>query len=403
MYIFALLAALLVLSHAVVIRRDDAFYTPDDGWKNKNPGDILKWRKIKPQLLDQDVNVEEAYQVLYRTSHNHEDEPSHTVTTILVPHKAKKNKLVVGSTAQDANGKQCTPSASFTYASSENLVLMVDKYLFMPYLQDGYIMTVPDKEGPMNSFAAGLMEGHMVLDSIRATLNFEKIGLSKDAEVAGYGYSGGAISLGWAASLKGTYADELNVVGWAMGGTPVGLKETIDQMDGTPFAGLIVSGVAGVMDAYPGVKKEVEGHLTKEGKKAMEFAHKNCLVGVLGKYMFKSIYNGELQDAGAEIFEGEEVKKALRETHMGRENGPVPNAPVFMYHAKNDEVVPYKAARETAEMWCKKGAEVHMETYTHIEHGHFTTEITGGMPAQRFVKERLEGREWNGKCEFKDK
>lgn len=401
MYV-AVLIALLALCRAAVIRRDDSFFTPDEGWEDKKPGDILRWRSIEAKFLEQDFKVAEAYQVLYRTTHNRAEEASHTVTTILVPYNAKKDALVVGSAAQDANAQQCTPSASLTYNSGHNAVFMVDEYNFMQFMREGYVMTIPDKEGPRNAFAAGLMEGHMLLDGIRAALNFGKIGLEKDARVAVFGYSGGAITAGWAAQLKGAYADEVNVVGWALGGTPVDLKSTIDKVDGTAFSGLVVGGVTGILDAYPDIKRNFSKHITRAGEEAMEFAHHNCVAEVLLKYPFKSIYSKEFQTIGEGVFRSEGLRQMFEETHMGRKR-EVPDAPVYMYHGKHDEIIPYGPARETAEQWCDNGGRVYFQTYTHIEHGHIVTEITGGEPAFRFLKDRLEGKEYEGGCKFEEK
>ena len=42
----------------------------------------------------------------------------------------------------------------------------------------------------------------MAIDGILATLNLKELCLSKDTKVIGYGYSGGSIATGWAASLQ---------------------------------------------------------------------------------------------------------------------------------------------------------------------------------------------------------
>ncbi|WFD36902.1 hypothetical protein MCUN1_003793 [Malassezia cuniculi] len=407
MRLFAACAAFVALAasaSALVIPRDanDPFYTPDDGWKDKQPGDILKWRSIQPKFLEQDYSVAEAYQLLYRTSHNHADEPSHTVTTILIPHNAKRDHLVVGSSAQDANGPQCSPSAGYTYNSASNILFMLDETIFMQYLNEGYVLTVPDKEGPIGAFAAGRMEGHMVLDGIRATLNFDKINLPKDTRIAGYGYSGGAISLGWAASLKPVYAPELNVIAWSMGGTPVTLKDTIDTLDSTLFSGLVVSGITGVMDAYPEIYQRMNKYINDNGHEAIAFAKKNCAVDVIFKYPFKSIYSYEFQTKGATIFDDPVIQAMFKETNMGQHPKLTPDAPVFMYHAVHDGIIPYDPAHTTAKSWCANGAQVYFETYSHIEHGHITTEFTGSVPAFHYIRDRFNGKPAPSGCHFVD-
>lgn len=50
------------------------------------------------------------------------------------------------------------------------------------------------------------------------------IGLNPTANSVMWGYSGGAIAVGWAAALLDSYAPELNVVGASHSGTPADLR-----------------------------------------------------------------------------------------------------------------------------------------------------------------------------------
>lgn len=43
----------------------------------------------------------------------------------------------------------------------------------------------------------------------------------------------GCQCIGWAASLQHNYAPELNVVGWAFGGTPANLTAALQNLEGT--------------------------------------------------------------------------------------------------------------------------------------------------------------------------
>ena len=76
-----------------------------------------------------------------------------------------------------------------------------------------------------------------MLDSIRATLAFSTLQLSKGVKVGLWGYSGGAIAMGWASALKPSYAPELNIVGAAHGGTPANLTATLLFLEGQQGAG----------------------------------------------------------------------------------------------------------------------------------------------------------------------
>ncbi|WFD45263.1 hypothetical protein MPSI1_003945 [Malassezia psittaci] len=395
----ALLGASGVLGSAVKRDSTDPFFSPPKGWKSKSPGDVLRWRKIQPKFLDSNFNVAAAYQVLYRTSQNTPDEPQHTVTTILVPYNAKKNALVVGATAQDSNGPQCTPSAGYTYETL-NFVLILDQTFFQQYLEEGYIMTIPDKEGPKNAFAAGRMEGYMTLDAVRATLNFDRLNLSNDTRVAGYGYSGGAITIGWAASLRPSYAPDINMIGWALGGTPSNLSGTINHIDSTIFSGLILAGVTGVSDVYPKVRAYLKNVLNSAGRAALEFCRQNCLQDIILKYPLRSIYSNEFQTRGENVFDNSAVQEMFTELTMGLRSSETPDVPTYMYHAEHDEIVPYDDAHKTARAWCRNGAPLHFTTYSHYEMGHFSTEITGSVPAFEFIRDRFNGKRKFSSCKM---
>ena len=392
-----------VLVNALILNRgvNDPFYKPEDGWKNKEPGEIPRWREIHPKFIGGNFNVASAYQLLYRTSQNTPDQPDHTVTTILVPHNAKKNSLVVGSVAQDANGKQCTPSAGYTYNSETNIVFMLDEAFFLQYLQEGYTMTIPDKEGPKNAFAAGRMEGYMTLEAIRATLAFSKLGLSKNTRVAGYGYSGGSITLGWASSLKPAYAPELNVIGWAYGGTPSNLSGTVEKLDGTVFSGLVAGGIAGVSDVYPKVHSYLDTVLTPTGFDALQFCREHCLTDIILKYPFESFKSTKFQKRGQDVFDDPNVQTMFTELTMGLKSHETPDAPVYMYHGQHDEIIPYGDAMKTARAWCRNGAQIQFMSYSHQEMGHFVTEITGSVPAFHFIRDRFNNKELPSGCHFK--
>jgi hypothetical protein len=74
---------------------EDAFYKPDPGFESAKPGAILKYRPV-PRAITLDnkngLKLKEAWQILYRTQ-NGLAEPEANVVTVLVPFKAKANKL----------------------------------------------------------------------------------------------------------------------------------------------------------------------------------------------------------------------------------------------------------------------------------------------------------------------
>ena len=77
------------------------------------------------------------------------------------------------------------------------------------------------------------------------------LGLSPDAPVGLWGYSGGGLATAWAAEVCGDYAPELNIVG-AVLGSPVGdLGHTFRRLNGTFFSGLPATVVAALVPRLP--------------------------------------------------------------------------------------------------------------------------------------------------------
>lgn len=393
---------LFLLALVALALARDSFHAPPDGWQNRRPGDILRWRAIEPQFLQRDVHVHAAYQLLYRTSDVDPNQPSYTTTTVLVPRNAAHDKLVLGSAAQDSNADQCTPSAGYTYNNNANVLFMIDEYNFLPFLNEGYILSVPDKDGPRNTFAAGPLEGHMLLDAARATLNFDKLGLANHTRIAGTGYSGGALTASWAAALHPSYAPELDIAAWAFGGTPASVETTMNTLNDSPFSGLFVPAIRGVMDAFPDAKHEIVPHLTTFARDAFELALHICAPDAILRFPFQDFYSSKYQSKGKHIFDGPAVQHLFKKLDLAQRPDLIPKAPIFMYHARHDEIVPYNSAHKTAKMWCEHGADVHFETLSHIEHGHVTTMITGGMPSFHYIRDTFNGKASSG-CRFSTK
>lgn len=389
-------------SAAYVTPDQDPFFEPEKGWKDKNPGDILRTRSFEPKFFGTGFNVKEAYQILYRTSHNSPREPSHTVTTVLVPYNARPNTLVVLAEAQDANAPRCAPSYGYGTGSVESIGFVLDETMFLPYLKEGYIVTIPDHLGPLNAFAAGRMEGYMTLDSVRATLNYDKLNLNKNSKVAGYGYSGGALTIGWASSLKRLYAPELNVVGWAYGGTATNISSTMNFASGSAFSGFVAAGIVGILDAYPDVLEEVQQYFTNEMRELIEYARQNCLNDMLLKLAFSDIHDKKYTTLGSKTFELPIVKQVFKSLTMGTNSKEYPDAPVFMYHGKHDEIAPYHSALKTAREWCDSGAQIKFMTYEDYLMEHLITEITGSIPAFEFLRDRIEGHDLPKGCKFEN-
>ncbi|WFD00719.1 hypothetical protein MYAM1_003471 [Malassezia yamatoensis] len=374
---------------------NDPFYQPPSGWEDKQPGDILRERKVNLAFLEVDeYKYKEAYQLLYRTTGAYENEPSHTVTTVIVPHNATSNQLVNYLIYTDANGARCAPSYTMRLGGrlANDLSLTYQQLLLGSYLDQGYIMTIPDYQGPTRGFAAGRMEGRMSLDGIRATLNFERLGLKKHTKVVSHGYSGGAIASGWSAALHPSYASEINAVGFSMGGTPANLSSTVESLDGGLFAAFALTGIAGIVWTYPEVMKSVKSRFTEKGETAFSFARSHCMYDALLKFPLSRLLSNDFIKGGKGLLHEPEVKAVVQDLVLGLKKNETPTAPVYMYHGQHDEVIPYNDAAKAARQWAHRGADVLFQDYTDVASGHVVSELLSIPNILFFARDRFQGK-----------
>lgn len=389
----------------VALPQNDPFYYPPKGWQNKQPGDILRSRKIQAASVGAIPFHLYSWQVLYRSNANSPNEPSYTVTTILVPHGADKSKLVAFSSPENAVASKCAPSHLFRYTGVldlNNFEPRWEQLLYLTFLEEGWVITAPDHEGPNNAFGAGRSGAHMVLDAIRATLKHKEVGMSKNAQVIGHGYSGGAVPNGWAAGLQPHYAPELNMAGWSLGGTPADMNMTTNFLNGGVSAGIVIGGVTGLMNAYPEVNKTFyEKIFTKAGLEAAETARNECIYELVFRFYFADFMGDKYTKNATPWDSHSAIRNVYNELRMGANPKFTPKAPVFMFHAAYDEEIVWYQANNTAVWWCNNGANIRFLTETSTDMNHVYTYLTNVPYIFNFMKDRFDGKPYyGGGCQF---
>lgn len=379
----------------------DPFYKPPSGWHEKAPGAILRTRKIDVAQFGVWKLGVNGYQLLYRTNGIHEHDPSYSVTTVLVPDNYDKDKLVSANVYEDSYSSQCAPSYSLRAGSRvfKNYAIHYQLLFFTTLLSHGWVVTVPDHEGPKNAFTSGFLEGHAVLDAIRATMNFDQLSLSKDAKVVGYGYSGGALATGWAASLHKKYASELPVVGWSLGGTIANLKKWLQYVDGSIGSGFALASLAGLTASYPELSW-VQDSLTSKGKAYFEAAKRNCMYENLTPLTWREFFSDDIFHGGSRFFQNDQARNIFHKLVLGGDSNLVPKAPVFMFHAKHDETVPYDQAHHAASQWCNQGAQIRFLTIASDSMRHSSTELADLAHVLWFIQGRFKGEDWGERCQW---
>lgn len=371
----------------------DPFYQPPSGFESTEPGTILRQRKINVAFLGLIPDPVESYQLLYRTTAINGSAIA-TVTTVFKPTNAKKDRFVSFHTAYDSSAPICNPSYNYQLGAAQtDLISSAEQLLLQAYLLLGYVVASPDYEGPDVAFGPGRLEGTGVLDGMRAVSNFAALGFnSKTPMIVGTGYSGGAIATGWAASLQPSYASELVIKGWVQGGTPANLTGTLTFIDDTLFSGFLPPAVAGLaMPSAYGAQliPFLDRIITPEGRSAINKAKSTCAVGDLINFPEKSLLSTEFQSLGKDLLYHPTIRSILQQNTMGVKKSETPTAPVLIYHATYDEVIPYANASTLVDSWCNYGANVKFTTYG--GGGHATTEVIALPDVVQFVEAAFAG------------
>lgn len=394
----ALLAAALPSSSMPTERRavtpaNDPFYQPPSGFESQAAGTVLKERRIIASFFGLIPDPVDARQLLYRSTAL-DGSAIATVTTIFKPLFAKKDRVVIFNTAYDSSATKCNPSYQYQLGGSQDDLILQTEFLVMQaYLLSGYTVASSDYEGPEAAWTAGRLSGRGVLDSMRAVRNYSpKLGLVKNPMMVNVGYSGGALAAGWAASLQPSYAPELNVKAWIMGGTPVNLTSTLVKIDGTAAAGLSPGAIAGLLKptAYGKQLGPVfDSIVTPYGRTVFNDGNTQCAPANVIKYAGLEFLSTKVQSLGPELVHHPVLAPILTANTMALNKDETPTAPVMMYHASDDELIPYDGPVKTGKTWCDNGATVRFSTYS--AGGHGTTEVVALVEAILFTRDAFAG------------
>ncbi|KAH8702201.1 secretory lipase-domain-containing protein [Talaromyces proteolyticus] len=377
----------------------DPFYQPPAGFASQKPGSILRERSITASFFGLIPEPIETHQLLYRTTAVNGSAIA-SVTTIFKPWFPKTDRFISFQTAYDSSSTSCVPSYQYQLGNPQtDLIAQLEFLIIQIYLLMGYIVVSPDYEGPEAAFAPGRLAGMGVLDSMRAVANFKStLGLNTTSPmIVGTGYSGGSIATGWAASLHPTYAPELNIKGWTQGGTPANLLGTLLNIDGTVFSGFGPDAIAGLSKSSTygaQLGPIIDEYFTSEGKSAISYTESNCAISDLVNFFEKSVLSTDIQSLGDGLLQDPTIASILAENVMGVVKDETPTAPVFVYHASQDEIIPYSNASTLVDSWCSNGASVNFTTFA--SGGHITTEILGIVDVVEFVEAAFAGKTTSG-------
>lgn len=366
----------------------DPFYTAPDGYEDLPVGTILQYRQLDSPIgfLVLAEKLKAFYQIMYVSSDSNGN-PEAAVTSILVPQNGDFTKLLSYQIAQDSAYINCAPSYAIQLGSNiDNVISEAEVLLIQAALNQGWIVNVPDYEGPKSAFTAGIQAAHATLDSIRAVLSSNGItGVDTNANVALWGYSGGSIASSWATLLQPTYAPELAIQGTAVGGFVVDIESTFLNINGGLFAGFVFPALGGLSREYPELAQFISEQLISSKQSQFNESLELCVIQEIAEYANQNIFD-YVKD-GSQVIQNPILQNVFQINNMTTKYSP--NAPFFIYQAVNDEIAPVESVEIFVNDFCAQGANIQFNKDLTGEHA--TESIAGAPDALMWLQNRLDG------------
>lgn len=360
---------------------EDPFYTVPQGYQRAHPGDILRIREAPGNITALlGANCSAAYNILYRTQ-NSRYEADWAITTVFVPATPAAGATGNGSALlsyqipYDSTFLDASPS--YALYGSDAASSRGDISTGLSY---GWFVNVPDYEGPLASFTAGVQSGHATIDSVRAVMqaagaggdisdyydgylnhdyygneaSWHHTGSQNNISFALWGYSGGALASEWAAELQVQYAPELtdSFKGAALGGLTPNVTSVLLSVNGNVEAGLVPPSILGLISQYPDEGELLLSRLKTEGP-----YNATGFLAVLNYTLDEAIVAYAFQNIGdyfvgglADLLGPVPTKLSQLDGVMGYHG--VPQVPLYVYKAIADEVSAVNDTDALVERFC---------------------------------------------------
>jgi triacylglycerol lipase len=367
----------------------DPFYVPPAGFEHARPGTVLRSRDVELAFLGLIRQKFTATQLLYRTT-DMNGLPDATVTTVVAPAErdsARPCPIVSYQCAIDAVAGRCFPSYAMRRGAKAIGALAQFEFLLVAAaLSEGWAVSIPDHEGTDGTWGAPREPGYHILDGLRAALDFEPLGLSSEAPVGLWGYSGGGLATAWAAEMYADYAPELNVVGAVLGSPVADLGSAYRRLNGSMYSGLPAMVVAALAHVYPDLDRIISEHATPEGKKMLQRIEKMTTV-----HAVLSLFRKDMDDLVdwplQRILDTPEVQHVFESIKLGT---TVPTPPVLIVQAVHDRIVDVDDIDELTDIYASGGA--HVTYHRDMLSEHMLLHPLSAPMTLRWLRDRFAGR-----------
>lgn len=374
----------------------DPWYTAPSDFESAVPGKVLRLRSAPGNLTTIFSNSSAAYNILYRTTDSTYN-ASWAVTTLFVPKRTNSSVLLSYQVPYNSANVDSSPSYLLYAPVTPDEALTNND--IQTALGLGWYVNVPDHEGPLASFGLGVQEGHATLDSVRAVLN-TGFGLADDVRYALWGYSGGSIASEWAAELQVQYAPELSFAGAALGGLVPNWTSIITEASEEWWSGLLPAALLGITKQYPAAYEYLLSQLKTSGpynRTGFLTAANQGIAQDFVTYADQPIFEYFIN--GSASLEAPVILDIIDSNgYMGYHG--VPQMPLFIYKATQDEISPVEDTNTLVTRYCDVGANILYER--NIVGGHLAEETNGDASAIQWLKGVLEGTYTHDGCTIRN-
>jgi pimeloyl-ACP methyl ester carboxylesterase len=321
-------------------------------------------------------------------SRNRQGVPIAVTGTVLTPTRPRTKRadrgLVAFAVGTQGMGSQCAPSRQMAVGREYESVFITG------LLARGFNVVVPDYQGlgmpGVHTYMSRRVQGHVVLDSLRAAQHLEGADIPPSGPVAITGYSQGGAAAASAAEMWHEYASELDVKGTVAGAVPADMERTAWLLDGGPYFGFLGYAMAGLSDDY-GIS--LDAYLNEKGREVIGRITEQCLFESLRAFAFtkSSSLTADGRPIGKMLAE-EPFATLVRDQRLGE--GAYPRMDTLLIHSRLDDVVPFEAGRALAERWVSQGA--HVRFAPGVAPTHAAAAVTSYPAAFAFLHGRFTGR-----------
>jgi pimeloyl-ACP methyl ester carboxylesterase len=361
-----------------------AFYTPPSPLPAGPHGSLI-W--YQPETIPNNVaNNSRAWSVLYKSTSASSNLSATTpgaadaVTgTVIIPDAAwtgpGSRPVITYDVGTQGMGNNCAASKQLASGNEYDAVGITGA------LNAGYAVVATDYEGYTNgathTYTVGQSEAHATLDILTAAAEIPGSGLNASDPVGIWGYSQGGQAAAWAAELQPTYMPGIHVFGVAAGGVPQDLKVTANGLNGAIGSSFLFDAVIGFHTAYPSLP--YSSIINAAGVQAFKTitSPNECLEQELTGYGFQNI--DQYTDGGATLAQLIAIpawSAALNANQLGNIRF---SAPLFTYHAFEDEIVPTATEDQLVTDYCNLHMTVQKKLYYAAEHATADYEAVGDV------------------------